>query len=372
MIRGAALMALCVVSTGSSLAPTRAPPASAQCWETYSSSPQWLHLRGGASPRSIAMATPMAAPSNGHTRPGAPQAKTGTAFTRILFKKEKKETLKTVEVTGSWSKFKSRHQMTRTKDDDFEIIMELPIGDHQIKFVVDGTNWKCHPDLDISTDAQGIQNNVIHVSSIPAVKTAAKIKETAPEGVYLPARDSIDIAKDMVSRLEQEKRMAQEKLAKAHAQLVDTLKGELTQGLTALEKGKKHVASFSALGTKGLVQVKESGDAKVAEIRAHMAKIRAILDQKEQIAIAAVNENLNMRLATLESEVQGYKAISPDLQKLVDDANEALKKAPSDPSSFVTLAQDLVPKIENATSQAAALRPPTDDASFDHLQLNVE
>lgn len=27
--------------------------------------------------------------------------------------------------------------------------------------------------------------------------------------------------------------------------------------------GKKHVASFSALGTKGLVQVKESGDAKV-------------------------------------------------------------------------------------------------------------
>ena len=45
----------------------------------------------------------------------------------------------------------------------------------------------------------------------------------------MPATDSIDIAKDMVNRLEQEQKLAQEKLRKAHEQLVMTLKGELEQ-----------------------------------------------------------------------------------------------------------------------------------------------
>lgn len=44
-------------------------------------------------------------------------------------------------------------------------------------------------------------------------------KEEKREGHFIPATDSIDIAKDMVTRLEQEQRLAQEKLQKAQAQV---------------------------------------------------------------------------------------------------------------------------------------------------------
>lgn len=37
---------------------------------------------------------------------------------------------------------------------DFEIIMELPRGQHEIKFVINGETWRCHPDLEARKDTQ--------------------------------------------------------------------------------------------------------------------------------------------------------------------------------------------------------------------------
>jgi len=37
---------------------------------------------------------------------------------------------------------------------DFEIIMELPRGQHEIKFVINGETWRCHPDLETKRDSQ--------------------------------------------------------------------------------------------------------------------------------------------------------------------------------------------------------------------------
>jgi len=49
----------------------------------------------------------------------------------------------------------------------------------------------------------------------------------------------------MVQRLEQEQRLTQEKLAKAHTQLVETIKIEVTEGVKALEQCLSKVATFT-------------------------------------------------------------------------------------------------------------------------------
>ena len=58
---------------------------------------------------------------------------------------------------------------------------------------------------------------------------------------------------------------------------VQTLVQELNAGTISLEKSKNLVSSFNATGAKGLAVVREAGEAKMTEIRAHMAKIRQIL-----------------------------------------------------------------------------------------------
>lgn len=68
------------------------------------------------------------------------------------------------------------------------------------------------------------------------------------EQVFVPQKSSIDIARDVVNRLEQEKKTAQEKLAKAHQQLVQTLVEELTAGAVSLEKSKRLVSGFNETG----------------------------------------------------------------------------------------------------------------------------
>ena len=107
---------------------------------------------------------------------------------------------------------------------DFEIIMELPKGQHEIKFVLDSGRWVCHPDLESRKDSQGNQNNVILVDNVarPTTKvgTPGDVGRV-PSEVFVPQKSSIDIARDVVNRLEQEKKTAQEKLAKAHQQLVE-------------------------------------------------------------------------------------------------------------------------------------------------------
>jgi len=47
----------------------------------------------------------------------------------------------------------------------------------------------------------------------------------------------------------------------------------------SLEKSKKLVSSFNDTATAGTTLVRQAGEAKINEIKAHMAKIRQILDQ---------------------------------------------------------------------------------------------
>lgn len=296
----------------------------------------------------------------------------GTAFTKIVYTKVPGETPKTVEVAGSWSKFKQRNSMTKNAAGDFEIIMELPRGQHEIKFVINGEIWRCHPELEARRDSQGNQNNIIHVDNVARPSTAAgPAPRRESSEVFVAQKSSIDIARDVVARLEQEKKTAQEKLAKAHQQLIQTLVEELTAGYTSLEKSKKLVAAFNESGTVGLKHVRDAGEAKMNEIRAHMAKIRQILDQKEQIALDTVEAEMKKRLGVLEAEVSTYSKVVPDLVSMMENTDKAMKLSKSDGTSFINQANVLVQTIQETTSKAASLSPPTDNADFENLSLNL-
>jgi len=296
----------------------------------------------------------------------------GTAFTKIVYTKVPGETPRTVEVAGSWSNFKQRNAMTRNAAGDFEIIMELPRGQHDVKFVINGETWRCHPSMEARRDGQGNQNNVIHVDNVAIKRSLSGVAvERKPSEVFVPQKSSIDIARDVVLRLELEKKTAQEKLAKAHQQLVQTLVEELTAGQVSLEKSKKLVSSFNDTATAGSKLVRKAGDAKMNEIRAHMSKIRQILDQKEQIALDTVEADMKRRLGVLATETTSYGAVVPELASILEHTDKALKLAKTDATSFITQANALVSTIQDKTSKAAALKVPTDNADFENLSLNL-
>jgi hypothetical protein len=84
------------------------------------------------------------------------------------------------------------------------------------------------------------------------LKVVARVTAGVGAQVFVPQKSSIDIARDVVNRLEQEKKTAQEKLAKAHQQLVQTLVEELSAGVVSLEKSKKLVSGFNDTGKHAL------------------------------------------------------------------------------------------------------------------------
>jgi len=296
----------------------------------------------------------------------------GTAFTKIVYAKLPGESPMTVEVAGSWSKFKQRNSMTRNANGDFEIIMELPRGQHEIKFVINGEIWRCHPDLEAKRDSQGNQNNIIHVDNIARPTSAAGGSPRRENSeVFVPQKSSIEIARDVVARLEQEKKTAQEKLAKAHQQLIETLKEELGAGAVSLDKSKKLVSTFNDTGAAGLKLVRQAGETKMEEIRAHMAKIRQILDEKEKIALDTVEKEMKRRLGVLTAEVNVYGTVVPELADIMNETSAALKLAVTDGTAFIAKANALVVTIQEKTAKAAALTPPTDNADFENLSLNL-
>jgi len=189
--------------------------------------------------------------------------------------------------------------------------------------------------------------------------------------VFVPQKSSIDIARDVVNRLEQEKKTAQEKLAKANQQLVQTLVEELTAGVVSLEKSKKLVSGFNETGAAGLKNIRQAGEAKMTEIRAHMAKIRQILDQKEQIALDTVENDMTKRLGVLSGEVGLFSSVVPELNTILEQTTKALKMSQSDSQTFIAQANALVATIQEKTHKAAALSPPTDNADFENLSLNL-
>ncbi|KAJ1478776.1 hypothetical protein T484DRAFT_1816680 [Baffinella frigidus] len=65
------------------------------------------------------------------------------------------------------------------------------------------------------------------------------------------------------------------------------------------------------------------------------------------------------------------KACAALTLELIDGAKLALTTITRDPNGFVNTAQELIPKIEAMTRKATQLAPPTADASFDHLHLNL-
>ena len=153
-------------------------------------------------------------------------------------------------------------------------------------------------------------------------------------GVFQSSQNSITLAKEMVKSLEAERRRRRRSWPRRTSQLVNTMKQELTEALAALDRGKKIVAAFVEQGTSGLARIKEAGTAKMTEIKAHMAKIRQILDQKEQVALDSISANMQQRVKQLDTEMLAYNKVGPEIQDLIDGAKMALQGCTRDPQAL--------------------------------------
>lgn len=83
---------------------------------------------------------------------------------------------KSVNVAGSFNGWNTTSTpMEHGARDVFKTTITLPEGEHQYKFVIDGTNWKEDPNAAESTDdGQGGKNSVLKIGVAPAGKPAGQ------------------------------------------------------------------------------------------------------------------------------------------------------------------------------------------------------
>ena len=69
-----------------------------------------------------------------------------------------------VEVVGVFNGWRRGQRLTWVKElNEFQLLVPLPCGTHEFKFVVDGA-WKVSDSYAVTTDAAGNQNNVITIA----------------------------------------------------------------------------------------------------------------------------------------------------------------------------------------------------------------
>jgi hypothetical protein len=56
--------------------------------------------------------------------------------------------------------------MKKLPNGDWELIVELPKGRHECKFVINESNWICNSDMEITQDANGNRNNVVRTLAL--------------------------------------------------------------------------------------------------------------------------------------------------------------------------------------------------------------
>lgn len=66
-----------------------------------------------------------------------------------------------VQLTGSFSQWNQLYEMNKTNEGFFELILYLPIGIYQYKFIIDGNRWECSPNDQQIKDNKGNRNNII-------------------------------------------------------------------------------------------------------------------------------------------------------------------------------------------------------------------
>lgn len=108
---------------------------------------------------------------------------------------------KAVHIAGSFDNWKAKIPMVKSHG-DFYTIVDLPEGQHQYKFLVDGT-WQCDPNESTVDNDLGSQNNSVNVKSsdfevfealaMDSVSAGQKSVSGSPPGEYsqqIPTRNS--------------------------------------------------------------------------------------------------------------------------------------------------------------------------------------
>ena len=80
---------------------------------------------------------------------------------------------------------------------------------------------------------------------------------------------------------------------------------------------------------------------------------------------------MTKRLGVLSGEVGLFSSVVPELNTILEQTTKALKMSQSDSQTFIAQANALVATIQEKTQKAAALSPPTDNADFENLSLNL-
>ncbi|RKP08569.1 hypothetical protein THASP1DRAFT_15509, partial [Thamnocephalis sphaerospora] len=85
-----------------------------------------------------------------------------------------------VYVTGTFNRWRRKVRLVKSSpsDDDFTTVLHLPVGTHQLKFIVDD-EWRCSDDLGVAPDTNGNLVNYVAVEPEPVFDEPVMSEECA-------------------------------------------------------------------------------------------------------------------------------------------------------------------------------------------------
>jgi 5'-AMP-activated protein kinase regulatory beta subunit len=92
---------------------------------------------------------------------------------------------KVVHLTGSFNNWQKKIRLQKSSQ-DFTTIVDMPVGQHQLKFIVDD-EWKCSQDFPVTTDDEGNVVNYIQVVDQDGRKTIDGLQDILNDTISRPS-----------------------------------------------------------------------------------------------------------------------------------------------------------------------------------------
>lgn len=236
-----------------------------------------------------------------------------------LFWKNRNEKYEEVAVVGSWGQWMALHELDKVNNNMWEVTVNIPVGEHQFKFLIDGV-WHVSHEYAVVDDNVGTTGNnylQVHAPTAEQEEAEAQKVELALQALKGDQHEEL-----------KELHLAAQELSNSQSQK-DSMKRMAAAARRARTNAK---ASDDALqrASKALAQEMARSKAEVSEMQEAYARMRERTEElkklKRQDQENAAKADKEAKQKAVEAERAAKEAMERQLQQEITDEKAKMRR----------------------------------------------
>jgi len=177
----------------------------------------------------------------------------------------------------------------------------------------------------------------------------------------------IDDATSILQQFEREHEDLARRKRLAQEELVDTVRDELEDSITALQRRHAEVLEFVRRCSVGANNFHHAASDRLRLCLADIETMRQLLDRKEERLRSVVSECLEARLSLLDDQMRAFAIAAPETEELIQRVQRFLDDA--DARTLISDSQMIIEEIQKQSDRIGRLPSPADTEPFDHISV---